>query len=118
MAREITNYDDVIDSRDVIDRIEELEDLDERDDSEQAELEDLKALEAEAEGYSDDWKYGSTLIRDSYFERYAEELAEEVGDMPRDLKWPLNHIDWKAAAEELKQDYTEVTFGGVSYWVR
>jgi hypothetical protein len=27
-------------------------------------------------------------------------------------------IDWEQAAYELKQDYTEVNFDGVSYWIR
>jgi hypothetical protein len=27
-------------------------------------------------------------------------------------------IDWEAAAEELKNDYRELSYGGDTYWVR
>ena len=36
----------------------------------------------------------------------------------RQATWPNNHLDWKAAAEELQLDYTEVDFDGVTYWTR
>ena len=118
MARSIDNSQDVIDSRDIIERIDELQDIETRDDDENEELTALKALADDAEGYSDDWKYGATLIRDSYFKDYAQELADDIGAISREAKWPNNHIDWDADAEELKQDYTSVTFDGVDYWVR
>jgi hypothetical protein len=142
----ISNSDDVIDSRDIIARIEELEPYDYKvcpecgctegdehdedcsqpepvdnlDESDKEELTALLALQDECEGYVSDWKYGETLIRDSYFENYARELAEDVGDIPRELRnqWPFTCIDWEQAAEELKQDYTSAEFDGVTYWVR
>lgn len=117
MAKTISNSDDIIDSRDVIARIEELEDQEERDEDEQEELKALKALEEEAQGYSD-WKHGATLIRDSYFEKYAQELAEDIGAINKGDEWPNNCIDWEWAANELKYDYTSVNFDGVEYWVR
>jgi hypothetical protein len=135
-VKEITNSQDIIDSRDVIARIAELEDRvfnpivgageppDEEplggwlDEYEKSELGALLELQEEAEGYSD-WKDGATLIRDSYFEEYAEEFAEDIGAIDPDTStWPSNHIDWEAAANELKGDYTGVTFDGVEYWVR
>ena len=117
--QEITNSDDIIDSRDVIKRIDELEGLDERDEDEQEELDKLKALQDEAEGYSPDWKYGATLIRESYFTKYAEQLAEDIGNYSsRDVKWPYTCIDWEKAADELKQDYTIVDFDGTDYYIR
>lgn len=105
-----TNRDDVIDSRDVIEAIDWLDEDDE----------DRKALEelaSEAEG-SPDWQHGETLIRDSYFEEYAQELAEDTGFIKGNEGWPLNHIDWEAAADELKNDYFSVDFDGVEYWIR
>src|SRR5574343_1100147 len=120
-SREISNSQRVIDSRDIIARIDYLEYLDEEpptDDNaeERAELAALRSL-AES-GYSADWSYGATLIRDSYFEEYAQELAEDIGAIGKDLPWPACHIDWEAAADALKQDYTSVDFDGVEYWVR
>jgi len=111
MARDLpSNHDDVIDSRDIIEAIESG-DLD---------ADDQKAFEElakEAEG-SPDWEHGETLIRDSYFEEYAQELAEDTGMVKGDEGWPLNHIDWEAAADELKNDYFSVDFDGVEYWIR
>lgn len=85
---------------------------------EAVELLALRSLAADAEGYAEDWRYGTTLIRESEFEDYAREFAEDCGFINRDMKWPCNHIDWKQAADELKQDYTEVDFDGVAYLVR
>lgn len=122
--REISNTDDLIDSRDVIARIEELREQMDDDDSpeldadEQEEYNALVALQEQAEGYAADWRHGETLIRDSYFTEYAQELAEDIGAVKDDTGWPGRHIDWDAAADELKQDYTAVEFDGVTYWVR
>jgi antirestriction protein len=127
VSREISNRDNVIDSRDVIARIAELEaELGERANSdpdglwteERAELAALRALQDEAEGSAPDWRYGCTLIRDSYFEDYARELAEEIGAIRDDARWPCTCIDWERAARELRMDYTAVDFDGVTYWVR
>lgn len=142
MADSISNNEDVIDSRDVIKRLNELESekaaLEEaRDEAESdeeraatatdladwiddngEELKALQGLQSEAEGYAPDWHHGATLIRDSYFTEYAEELAKDIGAIKDTSEWPHTHIDWDAAAEALKIDYTEVDFDGVSYWVR
>lgn len=120
------NESDIIDSRAVIARIEELRDhvnaCDEagaEPDADAAqELATLESLESDAEGYAADWRHGETLIRDSYFEAYAEQYAEDIGAVGRNARWPLAHIDWKAAAEELQADYTAVEFGNVTYWIR
>ena len=64
-----------------------------------------------------DW-YPVTLIRDSYFKEYAQELAEDIGALPKDAGWPAHCIDWDQAARELQTDYTSIDFGGVTYWVR
>lgn len=159
-ATNISNSDNVIDSRDVIKRIDELDSdretladaveaaqdayieacgevarvdewgplkaqveeakaaLSEYDEGEEGqELKALKALAEQADGYGD-WAHGETLIRDGYFERYAQELAEECGDLKDCDHWPLTCIDWERAADELKQDYTEVDYDGEAYWMR
>ena len=81
------------------------------------ELKALKSLADECEGYGD-WEHGETLIRESYFQAYAQELAEDCGMIPKDLAWPCTCIDWEQACRELKMDYTEVDFGGMSYFMR
>ena len=125
----ITNHDDIIDSRDVIARIEHLSalrepgpvDLGEDNDQSQDDLfAELSALEKLAEQGEDcvDWQYGETLIRDSYFKRYAQELAEDCDMIPSGLGWPFTCIDWDRATRELQADYTPIEFDGVTYWVR
>jgi len=121
MKKEISNHDDIIDSRDIIERIDELEsDFEDgtRDDSEKDELKVLKELAKEGEDYSSDWKYGETLIRDTYFKDYAMELAEDIGAINSDSNWPNNCIDWDQAARELQMDYTMIDFDGIDYWIR
>jgi hypothetical protein len=142
-TREISNSDNIIDSRDIIERIEELESLrdgwmeehnipesefgnpDNKDwmewdnSSDADELKALQSLQDELEGYCDDWKYGVTLIRDSYFEEYAEELCKDIGEIPSNLPWYIaSHIDWDGVADELKIDYTSADFDGVTFWAR
>lgn len=128
MANEISNRDDMIDSRDIIERIEELEDERDSDyetvtDWEQSNPEGVKELAAllklhkEGEDYANDWEYGATLIRSTYFVNYCQELCEDIGDMPKDVPHYIV-IDWEATANNLKDDYTEVDFDGVTYYVR
>lgn len=134
MANTISNSDDVIDSRDVIERIAELEG--ERDalaDEDGAisekklaewnegeagtELKNLLTLQEEADGYVPDWKYGAGLVRETYWVEYVEEMLKDIGDLPQKLPHYIV-IDWEATAENIKVDYTSVEFDGVTYWVR
>ncbi|MEQ6332992.1 hypothetical protein [Sphingobium sp. MK2] len=82
------------------------------------ELKTLKAFRDELTDYCDDWSHGVTLIRDSYFKEYAEQLADDIGAINGDAKWPVNCIDWEKAARELQMDYTSGEFDGVTYWAR
>jgi hypothetical protein len=126
MASQISNTDDVIYSRDVIARIEEL--CDERaslvlaladwDEENGEELKALEALQEEAEGSCPDWRYGVALVRDSYFEDYARDFADDIGAVNKNASWPNDCIDWDRAARLLQMDYTSVEFDGVTYWVR
>lgn len=147
IADAIDNSADILDSRDVIARIDYLESeretiaealddvpplgddehatalaaaqeaLADWEEEEGAELRALKALADEASG-SADWPHGEALIRDSYFEDYARELAEDIGAMRDSDSWPYTCIDWEKAARELQYDYTSVDFAGVTYWIR
>lgn len=88
------------------------------DADEAEELATLEKLAEEASGYAADWDYGETLIRGSYFQEYAQQLAEDIGAIDPDARWPNNCIDWERAASELQSDYTAVDFDGVTYWIR
>lgn len=148
MRKDISNSDNVIDSRDVIKRIEELEEEKEEfilnesqtpDDSpswgelaeaqgdaeskwdetdEGEELKVLKAFQDDLEGYGD-YSSGETIIRDSYFTEYAKELCKEIGDIPDNLPdYIERNINWEGVAEDLQADYTSADFDGVEYWMR
>ena len=116
----ISNFDDIIDSRDVLERINELvEQLPELDEDGRNELAALDALRKQGEDYAAGWDHGETLIRDSYFKEYAQELAEETGAIKNsDISWPYTCIDWDMAARDLQGDYSAIEFSGVTYWVR
>ena len=143
----ISNSDDIIDSRDVIARIEEFEgergnlvcDVDfhagklaeeRNEETEQAYADAQSALEDWDSDNSDELaslkeiteqvncEDGEALIRDSYFQEYAEELADDIGAIDRNANWPVNCIDWEKAADQLKMDYTSVDLNGVEYWIR
>lgn len=79
-------------------------------------LEDLKGNGGD-EQWRGDW-YPITLIRDDYFEDYAQQLAEDIGAVDRNAAWPNNCIDWKQAAKELEMDYSTVDFEKTSYLYR
>ena len=116
---EITKYDDLIDSRDLMERIEEMEDnMEILDDEEKEQLATLKEFAKEFEDYAVDFQYGEIAIRDSYFRDYAMELAEDSGAIDSNSVWPNTCIDWTEAANELQMDYTAIEFDGITYWVR
>lgn len=142
-STEISNSDDVIDSRDVIKRIEKLQcdveaefvetlpegkkdDYTEDEFNEWLKREDnsceadeyrsLIALQNEAEGDCD-WTDGAALIRDSYFVDHLQQECEDCEYISEDLPSWIE-IDWEKTAENVKVDYTEVDFDGVAYFVR
>ncbi len=116
---EITNLEDIIDSRDVIARIDYLSsDVDSLDDDERVELAALKSLADEASNIAADWEYGEALIRDSYFQTYAQELAKDCGLINAEATWPNYCIDGERAARDLRMDYSCADFDGVTYWTR
>ena len=78
----------------------------------------LKALDDDGSSYAPDWSYGEQLIANDYFETYARELASDIGAINPDLGWPLNHIDWDAAADDLKLGYSSSNFLGTTYFYR
>lgn len=145
--RDLNNSEDILDVRDIIARVEELEDdrqATEDAASEEAskfrkqgrdlsaivawdeehgeELATLSALLADMAGNGGDeeWRgdwYPATLIRDSYFTDYAQELVEDCGYIAKDFpNWI--EIDWEATARNVRMDYTSTEFDGVTYWYR
>lgn len=127
LSSRVSEGQDIIDTRDIVERIKELES--ERDDHPTPEAwasehednaDELKALLQVREDYcgGEDFEFGETLIADHYFEEYAEQLAEDIGAITKGATWPNDCIDWKRAAEQLQQDYSSLDFGQTTYWFR
>ncbi len=119
---EITNTEDILDSLDIMARMDYLDSLysarDEITNDEISERTQLRKLHDQGADYAEDWEYGTTLIRDSYFTEYAQEVADDIGAVDIHATWPMGYIDWDQAARALQQDYSGVDFDGVTYWVR
>lgn len=130
MSTEISNTDDILDSREVIARIEELTDLGTHydggedplfnirllDADERHEYTALTALAEQGENFAD-WDSGVTLIRDSYFTAYARELLVDIGYIPKGFpEWIV--VNWDETADNIQSDYSDVDFDGETYWVR
>lgn len=123
------NTQDTIDVRDLIERYETLEDEVTSSDADTvsadtlAESLTLAAIldELMGNGGDEEWRgdwYPQTLIRDSYFKSYAQELAEDCGLIDSGAQWPNTCINWDQAARELQYDYTSCEIDGVTYWYR
>jgi hypothetical protein len=79
------------------------------------EAQELEAIEDLEGQIGELTRHSGTLIHEDNFEDHARELAESTGAIGRNPGWPLHCIDWGQAAEELRMDYTEVTYDGVTY---
>lgn len=136
---EISNNDNFIDSREINGRIDELTTelreaydgdgtlekeefyvwVDQTAENDNApfheECRELNALSDLDRGHPD-WDFGLTLIRESYFEEYVRELANDLGVYLDQNNWIV--VDWKATADNVRMDYAEVDFDGVTYLVR
>ena len=125
---------DVIDVRDIIARVLELRD--ERDEynekmgspdawdgvpdgepEELAMLEDILSDLASYGGVEGDW-YPVELVADSYFQEYAQNLAEDCGMVDTNASWPMSCISWEEAARVLQMDYSSILIHGSTYWYR
>lgn len=82
-------------------------------DDEKQELDELDELESEISGWAD----GETLIPESDFVDYVREMLEDCGDVPKGIPGYVA-IDWDKTADNVKADYSEVTYQGETYLVR
>jgi len=85
-------------------------------DSDESDYEELLKLKAFKEEVGSEWANDPQFVSDGNFESFAADLARET---TTDLSsWPMSCIDWKAAAEELQQDYSSIEYDGTTYWYR
>lgn len=144
MTESISFLEDLLDIRNIIERFEELEaekealqegisDGDNEEDrrTTQAELSewheehgdefnDLKKVidDLQGNGGDEQWRghwYPMTLINESHFTDYCEELVNDV----EDFKIPSYvEIDWEATADNMKADYSSIDVGNNVYFYR
>lgn len=126
---------DITDSRDINARLTELQEerdilvmemaddgkvaennLESWDDENKEELDALIELCDDCSEKNVDWDSGTCIIHDDYFTQYAKDLASDINGFGH--VWPCDHIDWDAAADALKDDYSEVEYEGDTYFVR
>ena len=60
---------------------------------------------------------GVQLIEEAYFEDYCADLLEDLGYISRDFPSWIE-IDWGATASNIRLDYSEVEFDGITYLYR
>jgi hypothetical protein len=101
---------------------EALEVFDSEDNEDAEELATLTALLDETRGYGGDHQfegdwYPGSLIRESYFTDYCEQLVKDIGDLPDETPGYLA-IDWGKTADNLRVDYSEVEYDGITYLYR
>jgi hypothetical protein len=124
--RSISNSDEssLVEHQDAENSVAEAnESLDEFNSSfDKDELDTLREVVREGEN-SPDWNHGETLIHESFFETYIEDLINDCYELPKEMnsgQWPYRHLtlDISSAAEEAKQDYYEIEVEGNVYFIR
>ena len=117
-SEEITGGEDILDPRDIAERLKYL--TRERDRLESSQLDEFLEDEIDALQEVVDEGIDDTLVHEDYFQKYAEELAVDIGaiDLRHRDHWPYTCIDWEQAAEELKQDYSVIDIRGGTYYYR
>lgn len=113
LTDEEADEDDLLDAKEVLVKLASLADnLNQSCDEEDGES--VRDALYAAENF-----LGPTLIAESYFTEYAEELCKDIGDIPDSIpSYISNHIDWDGVAGDLRSDYTSVTFDGEDYLIR
>ena len=116
-SQDIVNLQDIIERIEELESIEGIEDIDSNDlEAEYLELEVLRSVMGDVGVHRIERR--SMLIRESYFTEYAQEYARDIGLVGRDFfEWPLNHINWEEAVEELKESFVEVDWDGIKFYI-
>lgn len=100
-----TNDEEI--ATEIKEKLEELQDL--RD-----ELQPLLDLKDED---IPEWDYGATLIPESEWVNYVEDLVTDCEFVSNDVPWWIV-IDWQATADNVAADYATVEYDGDTYYYR
>lgn len=79
------------------------------------EITDIEKLEDEVN--SSEWLYGIYFIKEDEFTDYVEELLKDCGYISKDFPSWIE-IDWSSTADNVRQDYSEVKYQGITYLYR
>ena len=89
-------------------------------------LGDLKSLEEiveDGEAVIADWNYGATLIKESYFKEYIQELVQDcypefTEDVLNRNEWPYScvEVDWDMAVRDAKMDFYPISINNVDFY--
>ena len=90
---------------------EEIESWKEYFEEELKEIEEIDDVENEL---GSEFEYGVTLVDVDDWEEFVEQDLEDIGYIPKDFPSWIE-IDWESTANNVKVDYTEVTYQGSSY---
>ena len=90
---------------------EEIESWKEYFEDELKEIEEIDDVENEL---GSEFEYGVTLVDVDDWEEFVEQDLEDIGYIPKDFPSWIE-IDWESTANNVKVDYTEVTYQGNSY---
>ena len=100
-----------------------LNDYDDFIDEYSNELKKLEEIVKDGEAVIADWNYGATLIKESYFKEYVQELVQDcypefTEDVLNKNEWPYTclEMDWEMAARDAKMDYYPLNIGGVDFY--
>ena len=112
---EFPQYEDMTESFEDI-RFEE-EEIENWKDGWYTELQVIEEIDKLEDEIGSEFEYGVTLIEEDEFEDYCQELLEDAGYISKDFpSWII--IDWDATCDNMREDYSELTFGGTSYLYR
>lgn len=107
-------YEDMTDSYDnILMEEEEIQDWKEGWYKEIEHIEEIDSIEDEVSEFNE----GTALIDESDMEEYVKDLLEELGYISKDFPSWIE-IDWSSTTDNVKQDYSEVTYQGTEYYYR
>ena len=83
----------------------------------QEELDEIAEIDrVEDEVCNGEFDSGTTLISEYDFQEYCEDFVRDCGDLPRNLPFYIeNNIDWSGIADDMRQNYSEVEYQGITY---
>lgn len=125
-STELDLTSDILDVRDIIERVEFLETNEPQSVEEKfAQVEEYSTLtelleELKDMGGDEKWRgdwYPITLIEESHFISYVQELLDDCGEIPQNLPSYVE-IDWEATAKNIQVDYSTVDINGFTYFYR